>query len=100
MNIDLTYFFDHIPIHIEMNEEEVEQILDNFPAPNLPSGNNTFKIDDQTAGSQIKQRLLLNDHEVKLTRTNKPYLRLSFSNNAGMISAKMWDNQGMINKVL
>lgn len=100
MTFDLTYFFDHIPIQVQMNEEEAAQILHDFPPPELPSGQSTFNINDQTAGNQVKQRLLLNEYEVKLTRTNKPYLRLSFSNNAGMISAKMWDNQGMINKVL
>ncbi|BAM46856.1 hypothetical protein AXY_07240 [Amphibacillus xylanus NBRC 15112] len=83
-----------------MNEEEIDYIQQRFPAPELPSGQNVFSIDDQTAGNQVKQRLLLNDYEVRLTRTNKNFLRLSFSNNAGMIQAKMWDNQGMINRVL
>lgn len=100
MKLESNYFFGQIPIKIEMNEEEIDYIQQRFPAPELPSGQNVFSIDDQTAGNQVKQRLLLNDYEVRLTRTNKNFLRLSFSNNAGMIQAKMWDNQGMINRVL
>src|SRR5699024_6880373 len=100
MKINSTYFFEHIPIQIEMDEQESAQLLRDFPAPELPTGEYIFKLDDQTTGNHVKQRLLLNDYEVRLTRTNKPFLRLSFSNNAGMISAKMWDNQGMIDKVL
>jgi len=100
MKLESNYFFGQIPIEIEMNEEEIDYIQQRFPAPELPSGQNVFSIDDQTAGNQVKQRLLLNDYEVRLTRTNKNFLRLSFSNNAGMIQAKMWDNQGMINRVL
>lgn len=100
MKIDSTYFFKYIPIEIEMNDEESTQLLRDFPAPELPDGEQTFNLDNETAGNKVKERLLLNEYEVRYTRTNKPFLRLSFSNNAGMISAKMWDNQGMIDKVL
>ena len=72
-----------------INDDEFDQIIQRFPPPELPSGQSTFKIDDQTAGNQVSQRLLLNDYEVRLTRTNNNFLRLSFSNNAGMISAKI-----------
>lgn len=99
MKIESSYFFNHIPIQIQMSDEESSQILKDFPAPELPSGQSTFQIDDETAGNRVNQRLLVNDYETRLTRTDKPYLVLSFSNNAGMISAKMWDNQGAIKKV-
>lgn len=99
MKIESSYFFNHIPIQIQMSDEESSQILKEFPAPELPSGQSTFQIDDETAGNRVNQRLLVNDYETRLTRTDKPYLVLSFSNNAGMISAKMWDNQGAIKKV-
>lgn len=99
MNIESNYFFGQIPIDIQIDDDEFNQIIQRFPPPELPSGQSTFQIDDQTAGNQVSQRLLLNDYEVRLTRTNKNFLRLSFSNNAGMISAKMWDNQGIISRV-
>ena len=99
MKIESSYFFNHIPIQIQMSDEESSQILKDFPAPELPSGQSTFQLDDETAGNRVNQRLLVNDYETRLTRTDKPYLVLSFSNNAGMISAKMWDNQGAIKKV-
>lgn len=99
MKLESNYFFGQIPIDIQIDDDEFNQIIQRFPPPELPSGQSTFKIDDQTAGNQVSQRLLLNDHEVRLTRTNKNFLRLSFSNNAGMISAKMWDNQGIISRV-
>lgn len=94
------YFFDLIPIDILLEPEEINEILSTFPAPELHFTKDTFKLDDQLAGNNITQRVLLNEFEVKLTRTDKQYLRLSFSNNHGIIPAKMWDNQGAVNKYL
>lgn len=99
MKIESSYFFEHIPLQLELTEEEKNDILEAFPAPDLPSGQSSFVIDEQTAGDRVNERLLVNDYQERLTRTGKPYLVISFSNNAGMISAKMWDNQGAIKKV-
>jgi len=41
---------------------------------------------------------LLNEYNVQLTKTNKQFLKMSFSNNFGNISAKMWDNQGAVER--
>ncbi|MBM7541512.1 hydrolase [Amphibacillus cookii] len=100
MQIQSQYFFDVIPIQINIDDERANNILKNFPAPPLPNGEKTFDINHQRAGANISEHLLLNDYEVKLTRTNKQFLKLSFSNNNGIISAKMWDNQGAIEKNL
>ncbi|MCZ0703315.1 3'-5' exoribonuclease [Natronobacillus azotifigens] len=94
------YFFDIIPIDYHCSEEQAIEILEKFPAPELPDGNTYFDLQDQQEGNSIKQRLLLNEYEVRLTRTNKQFLKMSFSNNAGMIQAKMWDNQGAIDRYL
>lgn len=100
MTVDKSYFFQVIPIEFNCSDEQANEILATFPAPQLPDGDVFFDLNDQIEGATIKQRLLLNDHEVKRTRTNKQFLRLSFSNNAGMIQAKMWDNQGAVDRNL
>lgn len=99
-NPDNTYFFQFIPINYSLSSEKKQEILESFPPPILPTGDSFFNIQEEKQGNTVKERLLLNDFEVKLTKTNKQYLRLSFSNNNGMIQAKMWDNQGAIDEKL
>ncbi|WP_117161540.1 HD domain-containing protein [Paraliobacillus sp. X-1268] len=97
---DTTYFYQFVPITYSISAEKKQEILESFPPPNLPNGESFFNIQEEEQGTKVKERLLLNDFEVKLTKTNKQYLRLSFSNNNGMIQAKMWDNQGAITENL
>ncbi|SEO69630.1 3'-5' exoribonuclease [Amphibacillus marinus] len=98
MSNDLSYFYELIPLHIRLTDEERQTILTQFPSPKLPEGNTLFTLDNEEAGSKISQRLLVNDFEVRLTRTQKQFLKLSFSNNSGMIDGKMWDNNGALEK--
>ncbi|MFD1849997.1 HD domain-containing protein [Oceanobacillus bengalensis] len=93
-----SYFYNIIPVHINISEYQREQILLQFPAPELPSGESRFLIDQETHGNRVRTRLLLNDFTVQRTKTNKEFLKMRFSNNAGNINAKMWDNQGAVER--
>jgi len=93
-----TYFYDFIPVKYTVTEEMREQILTQFPPPALPDNEEFFNIQNETPGDTVYVRLLLNDFNVQLTKTNKPFLKIRFSNNAGIIQAKMWDNQGAVEK--
>lgn len=92
------YFYQFIPIIYEVSQIEREQILTQFPTPELPTGEEYFDLQNETKGNNVRVLVILNDFTVQLTKTNKQYLKMRFSNNAGMISAKMWDNQGAIEK--
>lgn len=93
-----TYFYDFIPIKYEVTDNERKQILTNFPPPKLPDREDFFDIEDKENGARVSTELLLNDFKVHLTKTNKQFVRMSFSNNLGMISAILWDNQGEVEK--
>ncbi|WP_138419785.1 HD domain-containing protein [Aquibacillus sediminis] len=93
-----SYFFDFIPIEINVTEQERMQILHNYPIPTLPDGEEYFDIQQQTKGTDVRIRVVLNEFTVQLTKTNKQFLKMQFGNNAGTIQAKMWDNQGSIEK--
>lgn len=94
------FFYSNVPINIEVSDLEREQILEQFPPPSLPNGKDTFNLDHETAGNLISVRLLVNDYQVQLTKTNKEFLKVRFSNNAGLIQAKIWDNQGAVERIL
>lgn len=97
---DERYFYGNIPIIYEMTEEKREMILETYPLPDLPAGNESFSIDFEEKGNTVEIRALLNEVEVHTTKTNNQYLKMSFSNNAGIVQAKMWDNQGAVEKHL
>lgn len=92
------YFYDFIPIIYEESEEEREKILSNYPAPNLPDQEQFFNLDNEVKGNSVAIRVLLNEGTVQTTKTNKQFLKMTFSNNAGTINAKMWDNQGAVER--
>ncbi|WP_156288794.1 HD domain-containing protein [Oceanobacillus salinisoli] len=94
------YFYNHVPVKIDTTELEQKQILDQYPVPILPNGQDTFVLEDQTAGDRVHVRLLVNDYQVQLTKTNKEFIKIRFSNNAGTINAKIWDNQGAVERIL
>ncbi|MFB1051109.1 HD domain-containing protein [Paraliobacillus sp. JSM ZJ581] len=93
------YFYQFIPISYQLEDEKADHILNQFSPPSLPEGNHFFSIQDKVKGESINELLLLNESEIRLTKTNKQFLKMSFSNNTGMIDAKMWDNNGNINDV-
>ncbi|WP_079709100.1 HD domain-containing protein [Paraliobacillus ryukyuensis] len=90
------YFYQFIPVSYQLTESDKQKILTQFPSPTLPTGEHFFSIQEKEKGDFINELLLLNESETKLTKTNKQFLKMSFSNNAGIIQAKMWDNNGEI----
>ncbi|RLL45004.1 HD domain-containing protein [Oceanobacillus piezotolerans] len=95
-----SYFYNIIPIRITITEEERTKILEQYPTPNLPASEEHFQMDREAHGSFVEIRVLLNDYQVQQTKTNKQYLKIRFSNNAGSLNAKMWDNQGAVERTL
>ncbi|WP_182200861.1 HD domain-containing protein [Paraliobacillus salinarum] len=93
------YFYKFIPISYQLEDDNAEYLFNHFPSPTLPDGDHFFSIQDKEKGESINELLLLNDSEIRLTKTNKQFLKMSFSNNSGMIQAKMWDNNGNISEV-
>lgn len=100
MNEQQNYFYGLIPVEVRMTPERKEEILQQYPAPVLPDDGATFEIDQEAKGNNVTLRLLLNEVSVQTTKTNKQFLKMTFSNNAGTIQAKMWDNQGAVQKNL
>src|SRR5690625_3182305 len=96
--MDKSYFYDFIPVQFEVPHDQREQILTEFPPPPLPDSEEYIDIQNEATGNQVKIKLLLNDFNVHLTKKNKQVLRISFSNNAGVIHAVLWDNQGEVKK--
>ncbi|WP_062352311.1 HD domain-containing protein [Bacillus kwashiorkori] len=96
MNEVKSYFYDFIPVIYETSEIKRKEILRDFPLPVLPTGEETFNIQNVEKGKNVRVRLLLNEFSVETTKTNKQYLKMRFSNNAGAINAKLWDNQNAV----
>lgn len=95
-----TYFYDIIAVHYDSSPEEREQTLLQYPPPDLPEKEEYFNLQHEVPGNSVRIRVLLNDYHVQLTRTNKQFLKIRFSNNAGTIPAKMWDNDGAVDQHL
>lgn len=96
MTISTSYFYSNIPLEYNCSEEERKRILIAFPAPVLPNNEETFALENETQGNNIKVTLLLNEYSVEMTKNNKQFLKIRFSNNNGVYNAKMWDNQGEV----
>lgn len=96
--IENLYFYDFIPIKYDVNDSEQEEILSKYPSPQLPVGEEYLNIQEAKKGDKLSTILLLNDYKVHLTKHNKQFLRLNFSNNSGIINAVIWDNQGEVDR--
>ncbi|SDC65517.1 3'-5' exoribonuclease [Pelagirhabdus alkalitolerans] len=98
MKLQSSHFFDQIKIDRDIDDQFVSTILSEFKPTQKTDDTDLFSIDELEPGAKIQKDLLLNDYEVKQTKTNKQFLRLSFSHVSGMVQAKMWDNQGAVEK--
>lgn len=90
------YFYDQIPIEYNCTNEQRLQILKEFPAPQLPSTEESFSLESEVQGNNIKVILLLNEFSVETTKTGKQFLKVRLSNTNGSYNAKMWDNNGEV----
>jgi 3'-5' exoribonuclease len=95
-----TYFYQFIQIDYTVTDLERDEILHRYPAPELPHGTEFFSLDELAKGDPVSARLLLNEAAVQTTKTNKQFLKMTFSNNKGTVQAKMWDNQGDVERNL
>lgn len=95
-----TYFYDFIPVKINITEEEQAAILSKYPPSVWAEGRNDFNIEEEVRGSDVNVQLLLNEYTVEKTKTDKQYLKMKFSNNIGVVNAKMWDNDGALERYL
>lgn len=89
-----------IPINYSISEEQKESLIQKYPPPELKTASATFILDEAEKGTAVSTLVLVNDFEVKRTKTNKKFLKLSFSNPSGNIPAKMWDNDGEIEQYI
>ncbi|WP_163971343.1 HD domain-containing protein [Oceanobacillus halotolerans] len=96
MSQSTSYFYDFIPISFNVSQNERDHILATYPPPSTPDGETFFNIEQETEGNMVDIRVVLNDFQVQVTKTNKNYLKMTFSNNNGVIQAKMWDNDGAV----
>lgn len=96
MNEVTSYFYDFIPVKFENSKIKREEILREFPLPDLPTGEETFNIQNVEKGNIVQVRLLLNEFSIETTKTQKQFIKIRFSNNVGVVNAKLWDNQGAV----
>jgi 3'-5' exoribonuclease len=95
------YLYGQVPILIDINDEERKAILEEFPVPTLAMNAKGFNIEELQHGASIEAvTLLLNNFSIEKTQgaNSKPYLKMKFSNHHGTYSAKMWDNNGAVEK--
>lgn len=99
--VEQGYFYGQVPILLNVSEDERKTILTEFPVPVLPAKKDGFTIENMQHGTAVQAvTLLLNDFSVEKTQgaSPKPYLKLKLSNHLGTYSAKMWDNNGAVEK--
>ncbi|ENH96035.1 hypothetical protein J416_12949 [Gracilibacillus halophilus YIM-C55.5] len=90
------YFYGMVPVQYDLTEETKATIRQQFPPPTLPDATDIIDLTELGKGTAIETRVLLNDYQVRTTKTNKSFLKLNLSNQSGNIPAKMWDNHGMV----
>ncbi|MDX8045710.1 hydrolase [Gracilibacillus sp. S3-1-1] len=94
------YFYELISIDYSLTDEQKQTIAEHFPLPQLPEEISGIQLHTLTKGTSINARVLLNDFEVRKTKTNKSFLKATLSDQSGNISAKMWDNNGEVEEML
>ncbi|MCA1029576.1 HD domain-containing protein [Bacillus timonensis] len=95
------YFYGMVPVSIDITNEERTAILREFPVPSLSVAEGGFSIENEVHGNQVRGvTLLLNEFSIERTQgaNPKPYFKMKFSNHLGTYSAKMWDNDGAVER--
>ncbi|MGP4038283.1 hydrolase [Gracilibacillus sp. D59] len=96
----MKYFYDVITINYQLTDQQKQELSTKFPAPTLPEAIKGVHLNTLTKGTPVSARVLLNDFEVKKTKTNKSFLKVTLSDQSGNISAKMWDNNGEVDTMM
>ena len=97
----LEYFYGIVPTHDSENDQRRENILTEYPVPHFSVSSEGFSIENQSHGTNVDRvTFLLNEFSVERTQgaSPKPYFKMKLSNNLGTYSAKMWDNNGAIER--
>nr|WP_184246688.1 hydrolase [Gracilibacillus halotolerans] len=89
-----------IPITYSLEEDVKNDLMEKYLPPQFNTEETSFILDDHDKGAPVSTTVLINDFELRNTKTNKKFLKLSFSNPSGNIPAKMWDNDGEIEKYI
>src|SRR5690625_389656 len=87
-----------IPITYSLDEDEKKRLITKYAPPHFNTEEAAFVLENLKKGESVSTTVLINDFELRNTKTNKKFLKLSFSNPSGNIPAKMWDNDGTIEK--
>lgn len=87
-----------IPITYSLDEDEKKRLITKYAPPHFNTEEAAFVLENLKKGESVSTSVLINDFELRNTKTNKKFLKLSFSNPSGNIPAKMWDNDGTIEK--
>ena len=85
MSQPTTYFYHYVPIQYEATDLERQQILSDFPSPELPNSNEFFDRQSEAPGNYVKARLLLNEYSIQLTKTGKQFLKLMLQQQFGRV---------------
>ncbi len=99
--ISIQYFYGLITEQISVDADKRDQILSMFPVPILEAQTEGFSLDYELHGNYVHEvTLLLNQYTIEKTQgqTPKPYFKMKFSNHLGTYSAKMWDNDGAVER--
>ncbi|MBD8068519.1 HD domain-containing protein [Bacillus sp. PS06] len=97
----IDYFYGLIQTELTLTEDQKSEIFGKYPVPVLSNKSEGFSLEDQSHGSGfIEETLLLVDFSIEKTQgaQPRPYLKLRFSNHLGSYSAKIWDNDGAIDR--
>jgi 23S rRNA maturation-related 3'-5' exoribonuclease YhaM len=95
------YFYQQVPVQSDVPQEKRDEILYKFQVPKLSPQEGMLNLDHENHGNVISRcLLLLNDYSVQTASNGNPFLKMFFSNSSGNISAKMWDNQGAVERAL
>jgi 3'-5' exoribonuclease len=91
------YFYGLVPVNIDIEHDKRLQILSDYPAPDVNINDAVFCLDDEVHGNPLRNVLVIvNDFKVEKASNGNSFLKISFENNRGKISAKMWDNEGAV----
>lgn len=87
------FFYDLIPLKLDITQQDKERILKEFPPPTLPKGAETVSIFQCNAKDTVSGvHAIVDSIERKFAKNNNPFLQFQFTNSKGSFKGKMWDN--------
>lgn len=93
-----TYFYGLIPVHYEITDDKITEILNTFTVPKFPKDEKDFDLQQMNKGDPITLDILVSDFSIHLTRQQRQFIRLNLSHYTGSINAVIWDNNGEVER--